>query len=193
MRRLLRVALVLVGVVALTAACGVPIDDDPRALPDDRVPFGLLDPAPPSTTTTGPTGSTPATVYMVAGDRLTAVVRQVPAPISADKVLQALLAGVRPEEAARHVGTAIAALTRGSVVEEAVGRVRVDLTPAFLSAGTSEPALAVAQIVYTVTGAPGVTSVTFAISGRAVEVPAGDGTSRSGPVGRADFATVAKL
>jgi spore germination protein GerM len=191
MRVLLRV--VVVGLVGLSAACGVPTDDRPRALPDDRVPFGLLDPAPPSTTTLVPTASTPAAVYMVAGDRLTPVVRQVPAPLSADKLLQALLAGVRPEEAARHVGTAIAALTRGSVVEEVAGRVRVDLTPAFLSAGTSEPALAVAQIVYTVTGAPGVTSVTIAISGQAVEVPAGDGTSKSGPVGRADFAAVAKL
>ena len=170
----------------LATACGVPSDDKPRPIPDDRVPFGLLDvePAP---------GLATATVFMVAGDRLYPATRNVPAPLSPDKLFQALLAGVVPEEASRNIRSAIAPAVRGSVAEAVGGRLHVDLSAAFPTSTTTEHALAVAQIVYTLTSLPGVDSVTFSVLGRPVEVPAGDGTVRSGAVGRADFGSVAKL
>lgn len=184
----------IVPILLMAVACGVPTDDGPRAIPDDRVPFGLLDAEPvPTTTPSPPTGSASVTVFLVSGDRLSPATRSVQAPVTPDTVLQALLAGVGPDETARNLRTAIAPNTRGSVTEEIPGRLRVELSAAFLSAATSEQVLAVAQIVYTLTGLPGVDSVTFTVSGRAVEVPAGDGTLKSGPVQRADFASVAKL
>ena len=161
----------------MAVGCGVPTDDSPRPIPDDRVPFELLDPAPiPTTTPSAPSGRASATVFMVSGDRLFPVARNVPAPASPDKVLEALFAGVVPEEAARTLRSAIARTAQASVAGEAGGRLRVELTPAFLSAGTNEQILALAQIVYTLTGLPGVDSVSFTVSGRPVEVPAGDGT-----------------
>ena len=174
-------------------ACGVPTDDHPRPIPDERVPFDLLDPAPAPTAPASPDGSASATVFMVAGDRLSPVLRNVGGPASADTVLQALLAGVMAEEAAGNLRTAIPSGTRASVAEEAGGRVRVELSPAFVDNGASERVLAVAQIVYSLTGVPGVDSLTVSISGRTVAGPTGDGTLRSGPVRRADFAAVAKL
>lgn len=190
----MRLRPVVVVVAAVTVGCGVPTDGSPRPIPDDRVPFELLDPAPiPTTTPSTPSGPASATVFMVAADRLSPVSRNVPVPASPDEVLQALFAGVIPEEAAKNLRSAIAPSTQASVAEEAGGRLRVELTPAFLSAATNEQILAVAQIVYTLTGLPGVDSVSFTVSGRPVEVPAGDGTLRSGALRRADFASVANL
>ena len=185
-------ALVLVALLA--AGCGVPTDAQPRPIPGDRVPFELLDPEPiPTSTPSAPAGSLAATVFMVAGEGLSPVRRDVPAPASPERVLQALVSGVVPEEAARNLRSAIGATTRASVAEEGAGRLRVELSPAFLSTATNEQILAVAQIVYTLTALPGVDSVAFTVSGRPVEVPAGDGTLRSGPVRRSDFESVAKL
>jgi hypothetical protein len=53
-RRLLLGA-VLAGV--LVTGCGVPTDSAPRPIPDDRVPFGLLDQDPTTTTTVAPRSS----------------------------------------------------------------------------------------------------------------------------------------
>jgi hypothetical protein len=41
-RRLWRAAAALL----LSVACGVPTDAEPRSIPDDRVPFDLLNPNP---------------------------------------------------------------------------------------------------------------------------------------------------
>ena len=53
--------------------------------------------------------------------------------------------------------------------------------------------LAIAQVVYTVTQQPGVTGVTFAIGGKAIEVPTAAGAQVPGPVGRADYLPQAPL
>lgn len=180
-------------VIALVAvACGVPTDHQPRPIPRDRVPLELFDPAPPPTTASGATAQAAATVFMVVDDHLTPVRRDVPAPASPDTVLRVLLAGVVPDEAAQNIRTALSSATRPFVTVEPGGRLQVELTPAFLATATQEQVLAVAQIVYTLTELPGVDAVSFTVSGRAVEVPTGDGTLKSGPVRRADFASLAK-
>lgn len=190
----MRARTVVLALAVSGVGCGVPTDEGPRPIPHDRVPFELLDPAPIPTTPPGtPAGSASATVFMVAGDRLAPVPRNVPAPASPEKVLQALFDGVVPEEAARNLRSAVARTTQVSVAEEPGGRLRVELTPAFLATATDQQALAVAQIVYTLTGLPGVDSVSFTVEGRPVEVPSGDGALKSGPVRRADLASVAKL
>jgi hypothetical protein len=190
----LRLAAVVVAAATVATGCGVPLDDGPRPIPDERVPFELLDPAPIPTTPPSTAAESPtATVFMVAGDRLAPVIRSVPAPASPEKVLEALLGGVVPDEAARNLRSAIAGPTQLSVAADAGAGLRVELTPAFLTTTTNEQVLAVAQIVYTLTGLPGVDSVSFTVSGRPVEVPAGDGTLKSGLLRRADFASIAKL
>jgi hypothetical protein len=51
MRRMPRMLAVAVLLAAASAACGVPQDGGPHAVPDKNVPFGLLD---PGTSTTAP-------------------------------------------------------------------------------------------------------------------------------------------
>ncbi|MFP5318532.1 MAG: hypothetical protein ACLGI2_09580 [Acidimicrobiia bacterium] len=42
-------ALMLAATGALLVACGVPVDDDARRIPDRDVPFDLLEAGPPTT------------------------------------------------------------------------------------------------------------------------------------------------
>lgn len=176
-------------------ACGVPTDSNPRTVPDNRVPFGLLDAGTTSTSSAGATAtSTTAsiTVFLVDGDRLTAVPRNVPAPATPEKALGVLLGGVAPEEVARNVRTALDAAA-GTSVTAANGLARVELGTALPGTAGREQILAVAQIVYTLTALPGVDAVAFTFSGRPVEVPSGDGTLTSGALRRSDYASVAQL
>lgn len=193
--RLSRRVLLRAALLSLVAvACGVPTDSDPRAIPDDRVPFGLLDPEAPSTTAGGTATSTTArvTVFLVDGDRLTPVPRDVPAPATPEKALRALLGGTAPEETARNLRTALDAAA-GTSATGTGGLARVELGTALPSAAGREQVLAVAQIVYTLTALPGVDAVVFTLSGRPVELPAGDGTLTSGALRRSDYAAVAQL
>ena len=68
----------------------------------------------------------------------------------------------------------------------------VDLAAAFVSTGTIEQVLAVAQIVYTVTALEGIDAVAFTLAGRPVEVPIGNGTLKDGALSRGDFSGVAQ-
>jgi hypothetical protein len=175
------------GVVLLpviTLACGVPTDSQPRAIPDYRVPFGLLDPAPAPAT---------VTIFLVAGNHLTPLPRSVPAPASPEKAIKALMAGVTEEERARGIGTAIAIAAAVVSTTVAETEARIEVTPAFLAGGPDEDILAVAQLVYTVTALPGLDRVAFSMGGRPLEVPRDDGTPSKGPFGRTDFSSVAHL
>lgn len=180
-------------VILVAVACGVPTDRQPRPIPRDKVPRELFDPARPPATATGAATQAAVTVYMVVDDHLTPVRRDVPAPASPDTMLKALTAGVVPDEAAQNIRTALLSTMHPFVTVEPGGRLQVELTPPFLATDTHEQVLAVAQIVYTLTELPGADAVSFTVSGRAVEVPAADGTSKAGSVRRADYASVAKL
>ncbi len=59
-RRLLRrplAALVLLPLAAVAAGCAIPTQSTPSSIAPSRVPFSLLDPHPPTTTTTQPKAS----------------------------------------------------------------------------------------------------------------------------------------
>lgn len=188
---LLAALVALASAVAVLASCGVPSDPGPRSIPEDRVPFGLLaDDTVPSTTTT-PAGSTTVTVYFVEGERLLGVSRDVTEPVTAESLLAALLAGPTAQEAERGLLTAIppaAAVTSTGVVGS---QAQLELSRSFADVSGPNQVLAIAQIVYTVTALPGIDQATFTLEGRAVEVPAGGGTLKSGPLMRGDFPTVA--
>jgi hypothetical protein len=75
----LSAALVFVGL----AACGIPMDESPRALPRDDVPFELLAPATTrATSSTVVAVTTEVPVYLVGPDRLAVVRRLVESPPS---------------------------------------------------------------------------------------------------------------
>ena len=189
MRRLVAL-LVAALAVAATSGCGVRSDSEARDLSAGRVPYGLLEDAPTTTSTSAPTPSVARTdvlVYFIQDDRLIKRVRQVNAPATVAKALTALLFGVQEDELAGEVRSAIdpTASIQARALDPAT--YQVDLSAEFSKGPSSEQVLALAQIVYTATALPGVTGVRFTLNGEPIEVPTGSGSLTSEPVGRVAF------
>lgn len=189
MRRWLGLVLVLVA----TAGCGVQSDATARDLSVSRVPYGLLEAA-PTTTTSAPTPSVPRAdvlVYFIKDDRMISKLRQVNAPATVAKALTALVFGVQEDELADGVRSAIdpTAAIQARSLDPAT--VQVDLSSEFATGSSSEQVLALAQVVYTATALPGVTGVRFTLDGVPIEVPTGSGSLTSDAVGREAFADFA--
>ena len=182
--------LAVIGLLAL-AACGVPADSSPRAIPAEDVPFDLLEPGetvPASTTI--PVAAT-VTVFLLSGERLVGVDRSSPTAPTPEWALRALLAGPTPEEAARGLRTAIGTNLALATSGDDGNLVEIELGASFTAAGGAEQILAIAQVVYTMTEFPQVSGVTFTVGGKVVEVPRGDGTLTGTPLGRDAFPAVA--
>lgn len=179
----------VVGVVVALGACGVPKDDQARRIGDDDVPFGLLDERSPETSTTVGAPQSPASVYYVQGDRLVEAARDLAAPADVRAALDALAAGPTGAEAARGVRSA---LPEKAFEEVAVrdGVADVDLAAAVVDLETGEQLLAIAQIVHTATGRPGVKAVRFRLEGRLAEVPIDGANLVTRPVTRDDYRSV---
>ena len=173
-------------------ACGIPADSQPQAINRKDIPFDLLA---PSTTIAGPGTPgprVPVNVYLVGITGLVPVTRGVRAPATLPEALSALLAGPTDTEVADGLRTSITSQTSVSAGPVGFGVGTVDLGGAFGQVGGQEQILAVAQLVFTATGVPGITKVQFTLAGRPVEVPAGDGTLTQGPLGRSDFPSLGR-
>jgi hypothetical protein len=183
--------LAIAWLLLVLAGCGVSTDDGPRALPRSAVPFDLLRPtttvhrnAPVAVTTEVP-------VYLVGGQRLVVVRRLVESPPSLFRALESLLAGPTADEAGIGLRSAVTNQTRLLSVRVQSGVATIDLSAEFADIGGREQILAVAQLVYTATGAQGVFGVRLSLAGRAVEVPRGDGTLSDQPLKRTDYSGLA--
>jgi spore germination protein GerM len=176
----------------LFVACGVPNDGNPRTLPKNDVPFGLLVPSTtPSTVAGAPQPTDGVTVFLVSSNRLIAVGREVAPPATLFKSLTALLGGPSAQESAAGFRSAINDGTRLLSLRVQQGVATIDVSGTFVGVSGQEQILALAQIVFTATADPSVTSVLFALDDRPVEVPRGDGTLTAAGLTRADFATLA--
>lgn len=183
----------LVAALALVTLAGCSIDAQQRARTTEasEVPFGLAmeEPRPPADDGPVPAASV-VRIYFVGDDEmLRAVDRRVDAA-EIDEVVASLLDGPTPEEARAGIASALLDQT---IIESATlsgGIVAVELAPAFLD-GPADSRRALAQIVYTMTGLPGVGRVSFTIGGEAIEVPRGDGTLTTGSVSRDSYRSFA--
>jgi len=174
-----------------SAACGVPNDDQPRALDKRNVPFQLMAPTAEPTTTTVPglfTATTRVTVYLADAEGfLKATTREVAAPPTIGRVVGALLAGPTPDEAST-LHSAITADTRLLAVQgPSDGLVTVDLSDEMLAITGRQQILALAQVVFTLTSLPNVDRVLFEFEGEPREVPNGDGKLSAAPLGRMSY------
>jgi spore germination protein GerM len=183
--------LVSIGVVlTLLAGCGIPVEDRARPLTGAQIPSSAPTeggtPQPPPGETVGPS----AELYFVRDSRLAPVRRPVPVPQSLENAISALLRGPTAAERNEGMRTAVTRQVRvaGTI---AAGVPLIDVTDAFIGIEGEEQILALAQLVFTLTGISGVEGVSFALAGRAVEVPTGDGTLKRGPLRRHDYAAVA--
>lgn len=177
--------------LALLAGCGIPIDDQSRPLAGDEIPSSVPGAAPPPAAPAGDL-SLSIEVFLLRDSRLAAVNRQVPAPLTADKAITEIGRGPTPLERSRGLRSALPRSVRllGTVAHDVP---LIDVTESLTGVDGEEQILALAQLVFTLTGLPGVTGVSFARDGRPVEVPTGDGELKGGPLGRQDFAAVAPL
>lgn len=186
MRRMLPV-FVLLAIAAALSACGIPVDDRAETLRD--VPFGLLHsntPEPPEIV--GPAEGPVVQIYLVepSAQQLLAVERRLP-DASLQAVVQALMDG--PSRAERRGGLTTAFPSEGAVAgADLVGGVAsVNLTGQFTALDGPTQRLAIAQIVLTLTGRPGVGRVSFTLEGQPIEIPRGDGTLATGSVSRDSY------
>jgi len=132
----------------------------------------------PATTgpgTTAPAATVNVAAYFVHAEKLTVLGRQVAAatPYSA---LRALLAGPTASDRAAGVLTLVPAGSRLLGAEVKGSEITVDLSSEFENMGGSFGVrMAIAQVVYTVTQFPGVTSVRFRIDGQPRDMLTGEG------------------
>jgi hypothetical protein len=193
--RLRALSLLLLGpLAALAAGCGIPPDDQASLAQPGSVPYDLLGDGPAATATTQVAALTEkATIFLVQGERLAPVQRELPAPVSVDSVLESLSAGPTVTEV--QLGLRTALLTRELMRSGGVtgGIATIDLGQPFTEIAGRDQIVALAQIVSTVTGLPGVGRVRFTLEGQPVGILRGDGAVTTETVSRDDYATLAPV
>ena len=175
LRALLLLVLVLLG------ACGVPTEDRPEQVSTAAVPQteSYDDDRP---------GGPRLTVYLVRGAELVPVQRRTSAVTTA-QALELLVEGPSRAEAAAGIRTALVPEVVAVSREPAEDTATVEVTRGFTGITGGNQLLAVAQIVFTLTEVPTVSDVRFTVEGVPVEVPTDEGLTAR-PVGRADYGTV---
>lgn len=189
-RPVLGAALVAAAVLG-SGACGISPDERAVLEPEGAIPFDLLGTAPPTTEPTASALGAPIRICLVAGQqRVLVVTRSLEPGFGAADLVAALVAGPTAAERTYGLTSALADPDTVRTVRVEGGVATVDLDPAFAEVPTADQLDAVAQLVCTLTGQPGIGQVRFTVDGRPVEVPRGDGSSTSEPVVRADFDTL---
>ncbi len=193
MRRLAGLAVLAVAIA--TAGCAIPTQSAPSTVAPAKVPFNLLDPHLPTTTTTQPKPSSlvPVKVFFLnTTNQLEPATRVVAAPAPLISILTALLAGPTSAET---TGGAFTAIPSNVVVLSATMQgnvVTVNMNSAFGQIAGTSTELAVAQIVATVATENGLgTGVIFEIDGQRTSVPIANGSQVAGPVYLIEFLSVA--
>ena len=186
-RRLLAV-LVIVAFMAV-ASCGVPKDSKANRIHRKQVPFGLLDRN--SGAVAAESAGDAASVYFAKSGRLVAVARRL-APSAPPAVLLGMLRqGPTKGEVAAGLRSALLGQNLARVVSVVAGTATVDLRSAFSTLPSADQFLALAQLVFTLTGRPGIGQVRFTLGGRPTEVPLSDGSLVRRRVSRDDYLAVA--
>ena len=177
--------LVVVGLVV--AACGVSSQSTATRIEPEDVPFGLLEDQP---TTTAVAAGKDTEIFLVSEDRLIPVERSVAGDAGLEELLSQVITG--PTEVEQTLGIT-SAVPAGSLASATTSRgiAEVDLTSSFGDIRSGDQILALGQIVYTLTGQPGIGGVRFTVNGEPVTVPLSDGEQSDDPLSRDDFDPIA--
>lgn len=197
-RRPLGLVALAVGLV-LAAACSAPIDSGPRTLRAASIPADLRDETTTTSTTILSTGqSEEVTIYFLksdpstGNDRLAAVKRLVSPPATVEKAVQKLFAGPTTQELLQGYRTAISRNPDTTVLSVSIEAhiATINVSKNFAFGDPTEQINAFAQVVFTAADVAGVTGVLFAVNRHPQEVPSGDGSSTSAPLGRGSYPQV---
>jgi len=187
-----RLALLLLPLGALLATgCAIPTQGAPSTMAPSKVPFDLLDPHLPTTTTTlpKPTSLVPVKVFFLnAGNQLIPAPRVVAAPAPLTAVITSMLAGPTKAETTQGLTTAIPSNVSVLSATTEGGIVTVNMNAAFDDITGTNIELAVAQIVATVATENGPsTGVLIEIDGQRISVPIANGSLVNAPVYLIEF------
>jgi hypothetical protein len=186
--------IVLLAMVAVS--CGIPTQDAPSAISKDAVPFNLLSPSSPTTTTATvpPVASVSEPIYLVAPTQhLSPVFRNVAPPANLTQVIGALLEGPTSAEASIGLQSSLTGKSSDVIATVVNGIATVNFTSNPVQVVGPSQILAIAQVVFTAMAQPGITGVLFEIAGTAVEVPTAGGAQVPGPVTDNNYAPQAPL
>lgn len=190
-RRPARGLLAVLGLLVMTAACGVPQDPAPRVLDVSALPEELAIPSTTTSSTEAPVPRQSVYLYFVDGEALSQPIeRELATPAGLLAALEALIEGPTEEEAS-------AGLT--SVIPAETVILGSDLTNGVLQVNLAEGALeqiegalqslAIAQLVFTATELPGVEWLWVLIEGEPRALPTDEGDVEA-PVGRVHYASL---
>lgn len=190
----LRAPGLVLAVCLSAAACGIPTTGGPTAISKKDVPFHLLSPAGPTTTssTVPQTVTVPELIFLVAPTQtLAPVSRAVPVSTSLNgtltQVLEALLEGPKANESASGLQTFLTSSTTRVSVKVTGGIATIDFSTNPIQVVGANQTLAIAQVVYTATQVAGVTGVVFQFGGQPVDVPTASGATVPGPVDKTSY------
>jgi hypothetical protein len=191
-RRAALPAVLVVAAAFLATGCAIPTQSAPSTMAPSKVPFDLLDPRLPTTTTTLPKPSSlvPVKVFFLnSSSQLTPAQRVVAAPAPLTAVITSMLAGpTRTETTSQGLTTAIPSNVAVISTTTSAGVVTVNMNAAFDAITGNSIELAVAQIVATVASETGTdTGVLFEVEGQRTSVPIANGSQVNGPVYILDF------
>jgi hypothetical protein len=177
--------------VAGLGSCGIPSQDSANKVDDDRVPYRLLDENSGGVADTERLGTSDAVIYLARGGRLVPTARRLPPPLTLVRLLRSLGRGPTSTEVAAGLRTALPIEDTPTDVTVQRGTATVDLPESFTNLSRPDQVLALAQIVYTVTGQPGIGQVQFTLNGTAADIPRADLSLTAEPVTRDDYLALA--
>lgn len=161
-------ALVIAGAVGLVA-CGVPLDDQPRAITQTTPATVAATP-----TTAASTDAQEVSVYFLRGERLERVGYPVTGEPTLRKALDFVLSPL-DKDADPALHTAIPPGTQLNNVEVTDGVATIDLTSEINDVKDQTQKQAFAQIVFTTLSFEGAKEVRFLVDGDPVDAPTDDG------------------
>ena len=168
--------------VLLVAGCGVPQDDEPRALEPQDVPFASAGPS----AVDDPEGTGRVGLYFVRDGQVVPTSRRVENAVTTPELVRLLFRGPASPEFDEGLGSVIPATLSVDDVVVQDGTAVVTLAGPRSEVRLMQP-LAYAQIVATLTPQR-VGGVRFRLDGRDLRVPRGDGSLTSVPLRRDDYA-----
>ena len=171
----------VLGVLLLTG-CGVPQDDEPRALEPQDVPFASAGPS----AVADPEGTGRVGLYFVRDGQVVPTSRRVEHAVTTPELVRLLFRGPAPPAFDDGLGSVIPATLSVDDVAVRDGTAVVTLAGPRSEVRLMQP-LAYAQIVATLTPQR-VDGVRFRLDGRDLRVPRGDGSLTSVPLRRDDYA-----
>ena len=183
--------LALVVLVVALGACGVPAQKSASRVDNDRVPFRLLDKNDHDDLPATPLGKRDTVIYLARGGQLVPTSRNLPPPLTIQRVLRALGRGPTNPEFAAGIRTALPVTGTPKGVRVARGTATVDLPTSFTSLSRGDQVLALAQIVYTVTDQPGIGQVQFTLNRATTDIPRANRSLTHTPVSREDYRALA--